>query len=159
MGRAGTVAMATCRSTMTRKGGSPSQGKSGLSPRHVLRLRPKVPILASSPGHSRGRFVQAPPAICAQSRPAIKHSCSRQQANQTARKLPPLNTPATAADCPLRHARQHRSQGDGDGGRRGMRCVYTVTAAFGRKTGGLLCADVVRGKVTGRDGKAWCACA
>ena len=51
---------------------SPVKGK-GLSPRHVLRLRPKVPILASSPGHSRGRFVQAPPAICAQSRPAIKH--------------------------------------------------------------------------------------
>ena len=41
--------------------------KWAVPPRHVLRLRPKVPILASSPGHSRGRFVQAPPAICAQS--------------------------------------------------------------------------------------------
>jgi hypothetical protein len=91
----------------TRICGFPSQGKSGLSPRHVLGLRPKVSKLASSPGHSWGRFVQAPPAICA---PVASSNQAQQAAGHPdSRKPSTSNIAAATAYHAICHARQHRS--------------------------------------------------
>ena len=56
----------------------PLKGKSGMSPRHVGAKSEAEGFQAtSSPGHSRGRFVQARPAMC-QMLPTVKHKHSRQ---------------------------------------------------------------------------------
>ena len=87
----------------------PHQGKNGLSPHHHTRLRPKVSKHASSPGHSRGRFVQAPPTMHPVARLATKHKqstsitvafhtlcCARQQ-----RPLTRHRQVSTCAPAPL----------------------------------------------------------
>ena len=95
------------------KKGKVTSGKSGLS--HVSSLRPQAST--SSPGHSRGRFVQAPPAMCPAtfSCQAQAQQGSRQQRNNPSSNKTYLTGSHRAMPCSPRRQQtpqtRHRAAG------------------------------------------------